>query len=67
MSQKICRNDEKEKASKSPSVISSQSQASRAATSTASDTVLSKEAQELDQQNLSEISNLVQEAGTAAS
>jgi hypothetical protein len=59
--------DEKEKASKSPSVISSQSQASRAATSTASDAVLSKEAQELDQQNLSEISNLVQEAGTAAS
>jgi hypothetical protein len=58
--------DEKEKESKSPSVISSQSQASRAATSTASDTVLSKEAQELDQQNLSEISNLVEEAGTAA-
>jgi hypothetical protein len=59
--------DEKEKAAKSPSVISSQSQASRAATSTASDAVLSKEAQELDQQNLSEISNLVEEAGKAAS
>jgi hypothetical protein len=59
--------DEKEKASKSPSVISSQSQAARAATSTASDTVLSKEAQELDQQNLSEISDLVQESGEAAS
>lgn len=59
--------DEKEKESKSPSVISSQSQASRAATSTAADTVLSKEAQELDQKNLSEISDLVQKSGEAAS
>jgi hypothetical protein len=59
--------DEKEKASKTPSVISSQSQATRAATSTASETVLSKEAQELDQKNLSEISDLVKESGEAAS
>jgi hypothetical protein len=59
--------DEKEKASKSPSVIPGEAQASRAATSTASNTVLSKEGQELDQKNLSEISDLVQESGEAAS
>jgi hypothetical protein len=59
--------DEKEKASKSPSVVSSQSQAARAGTSAASDTVLSKEGQELDQKNLSEISDLVKESGEAAS
>jgi hypothetical protein len=59
--------DEKEKASKSPSVIPGEQQASRAATSTASNTVLSKEGQELDQKNLSEISDLVQESGEAAS
>lgn len=59
--------DEKEKASKSPSVIPSEQQASRAATSTASESVLSKEAQELDKKNLSEISDLVQESGDAAS
>jgi uncharacterized protein YdbL (DUF1318 family) len=57
--------DEKEKASKSPSVIPSEQQASRAATSTASNTVLSKEAQELDKKNLTEISDLVQSSGDA--
>jgi hypothetical protein len=59
--------DEKEKASQSPSTASSQSQAARAATSTASDNVLSKEGQELDQKNLSEISDLVTASGEAAS
>ncbi len=59
--------DTKEKASATPSVIPSQSQAARASASTAAEMTLSKEAQEADRKNLEEISNLVQESTEAAS
>jgi hypothetical protein len=58
--------DEKEKASKTPSVLPSQGTASRTASSVAAESVLSKESQELEVKNLDQISKLVEESTQAA-
>jgi hypothetical protein len=59
--------DEKEKASKSPSVIPGENQASRGALLNASETVLSREGQQLDKQNLAEISKVIEDSAQIAS
>jgi hypothetical protein len=58
--------DEKEKASKTPSVLPSKGVAAQTATSVAAESVLSKESQELEVKNLDQISKLVEESTKAA-